>query len=240
MALCIDRYLEKGRRYRVLDLGARVSLNQKLTHKQLLADYDVLYTGVDVKRGRNVDIVMKKPYRIPVKSGTVDVLFSGQTFEHIPFPWASVLEVARVLTPGGLAFVTVPSRGHVHGKYDCWRYYPDGLRALAAWSGLETVEVHTDFPPVVEVGESPRRGWRAGTLPRGRHDYAKLATLKGYYWGDSVGVFRKPIRYPSFSMAILRAALLWSANRIGGLPDASTISAAPGRDRVLNESPPAT
>src|SRR5687768_9990746 len=99
MAVCIDRYLKKGRRYQVLDLGSRVSLNQTLTHRQLLADYDVAYVGVDVRKGRNVDMVMKKPYRIPVKSGTVDIVLSGQVFEHIPFPWASILEVARVLTP---------------------------------------------------------------------------------------------------------------------------------------------
>lgn len=240
MALCVDRYLEKGRRYRVLDLGSRVSLDQKLTHRQLLADYDVVYTGVDVKGGRNVDIVMKKPYRIPVKSGTVDVVFSGQAFEHIPFPWASILEVARVLTPGGLAFVTVPSRGHVHGQYDCWRYYPDGLRALGSWSRLETVEAHTDFPPVVGGENRPRQGWRASTIPRGRHDYAKLDTNKGYYWGDSVGVFRKPMHHRSFSMAIMRSAVLWWANRVGGLADTPTASRVPGRDDVLSTRHPAT
>jgi len=231
MALCVDHYLDKGRSYRVLDLGSRVARAQKLTHRQLLAEHDVDYTGVDVRKGRNVDIVMTKPYRIPVKSGTVDVVFSGQTFEHIPFPWASILEIARVLTPGGLAFITAPSRGHEHGRYDCWRYYPDGLRALAAWSRLETVEAHTDFPPVVDgVNRSARR-----------HDYAKLETNSDYYWGDSVGVLRKPTHYRSFSMAIMRSLVLWWANRIGGLTDASTSSSkAPGREDVLGARRPAT
>jgi SAM-dependent methyltransferase len=223
MALCVDRYLEKGKRYRVLDLGSRVRKDQHLTHRQLLADYDVDYTGVDIRKGRNVDVVMEKPYRVPVKSGTVDVVFSGQTFEHIPFPWASILEVARVLSPGGLAFITAPSRGHVHGKYDCWRYYPDALRALAEWSRLETVETHTDFPPVVEGVKRSR----------GRYDYAKLEATNDYYWGDSVGVFRKPTHYRSLSIAIVRSVVLWWANRIGGLPEPSPTSAAPGRDDVL-------
>jgi SAM-dependent methyltransferase len=218
MALCVERYLEKGRRYRVLDVGARVSLNQKLTHRQLLAGYDVDYTGVDIKAGRNVDVVMKKPYRIPARSGSVDVVFSGQTFEHIPFPWASILEIARVLAPGGLAFITAPSRGHVHSTYDCWRYYPDGMRALGAWSGLHTVEAHTDFPPVMQRDDGPGR----------RHDYARLD--KNYYWGDSVGVFRKPLRHRSLSTPVMRTVVLWWANRIGRLPDAPTQPAAPNRD----------
>jgi SAM-dependent methyltransferase len=200
MALCVERYMEKGRRYRVLDVGARVSLNQKLTHRQLLAGYDVDYTGVDVRAGQNVDVVMKKPYRIPMRSGSVDVVFSGQTFEHIAFPWASILEIARVLAPGGVAFITAPSRGHVHGTYDCWRYHPDGMRALGAWSGLDTVEAHTDFP---------------------------------------VGVFRKPLRHRSLSTPIMRAVVLWWANRVGHLPDASTRPAAPSRDDVLGLRAPA-
>jgi SAM-dependent methyltransferase len=223
MALSVDRYLEKGRSYRVLDLGSRVSRDQQLTHKQLLADHDVEYTGVDVRNGRNVDIVMSKPYRIPVKSGTVDVVFSGQAFEHIPFPWASILEIARVLTRGGLAFITAPSRGHVHGKNDCWRYYPDGMRALAAWSGLEALEAHTDFPPVVQSAKRSAR----------RHDYAKLGSRSDDYWGDSVAVLRKPDHHPSLSTAITRSVVLWWANRIGGLPDSSSSrSTVPDRSRV--------
>jgi SAM-dependent methyltransferase len=222
MALCVDHYLDKGRKYQVLDLGSRISPGQDLTHRGLLADYDVDYLGVDITQGHNVDVLMEKPYRIPAKSGSMDVLFSGQTFEHIPFPWASFLEIARVLKPHGLAFLTAPSRGHLHSRYDCWRYYPDGLRSLAAWSGLQTVEAHTDFPPVVE----------GVNRPRPRYDYARLDT-KHYYWGDSVGVFRKPTDYPTFAMTLVRLAVLWWANRIGAPPDEFIGASPPGRDDVL-------
>jgi len=206
MAVCVDRHLEKGRRYRVLDLGSRVSLQQTLTHRQLLEGYDVDYTGVDIRPGRNVDIVMERPYRIPVRSGTVDVVLSGQAFEHIAFPWASILEVARVLRSGGLAMITAPSRGHPHGPYDAWRYYPDGLRALAAWARLEMLEVHTDFPPVL------------GGTGRGRrkHDYGRVEPRGPYYWGDSIGVFRKRARRRSLVVALVRPPVLWWANRVRG------------------------
>lgn len=222
MALCVEHYMDKGRKYRVLDLGSRTSPGQDLTHRQLLSGYEVDYTGVDINKGRNVDVVMKKPYRIPAKSGSMDIVFSGQTFEHIPFPWASILEIARVLKPNGVAFVTAPSRGHVHSRYDCWRYYPDGLRSLAAWSGLETLEAHTDFPPVM----------KGVNRPRPRYDYSRLDT-RHYYWGDSIGVFRKPASYPTLPMAIVRSAVLWWANRMSELPDAPAGPPVPGRDDVL-------
>ena len=60
---------------------------------------------------------MEKPYRIPVKSGSFDIVLSGQVFEHVPLFWASLLEIARVMKPEGYFFLTVPSRGHVHAKY---------------------------------------------------------------------------------------------------------------------------
>jgi SAM-dependent methyltransferase len=222
MALCVSHYMDRRRRYRVLDLGARISPNQQLTHRQLLEDYDVKYTGVDVRDGRNVDKVMRRPYRIPAKSGSIDVVFSGQTFEHIAFPWASMLEIARILAPGGLAFITAPSRGHEHGMPDCWRYYPDGLRALGAWSGLETLEAYTDFPPVVQ----------GVNRPRPRYDYARID--RDHYWGDSVGVFRKPMGREPRSTRIIRTAVRWWANRVGGVPDAPAGAPVPGRDAVLD------
>lgn len=192
-----------GRRYRVVDFGSRVSRRRDLvTHAQLLGNHDCEIVGVDVRRGQNVDVVMKKPYRIPLKSNSADVVFAGQTFEHIPFFWASILEIARVLAPNGYLFLTVPSRGHVHAKQDCWRYYPDGMRAMAAFARLELREAHTDFPPATG---------------RRRHDYAAI-DAENQYWGDTVGVFQKPESYPSLAIAPMRKVLVWWANRVGAAP----------------------
>jgi SAM-dependent methyltransferase len=206
MRLSIERYMEKGQRYRVLDFGSGTSPRQTLTHRSLLADYDCDYTGVDVREGNNIDIVMKKPYRIPLKSRSVDVVLSGQVFEHVPFFWASLLEIARVMKPRAYFFMTVPSRGHIHSTYDCWRVYPDGLRAMAAWSRLTLLEAFTDFPPPINQGAGGRR----------KHIFTQIDS-KNYYWGDTVGVFQRPVRYPSVRAAVLRGAVLRWVNQIGGL-----------------------
>lgn len=207
MGLSIQRYMEKDRRYRVLDFGSGTSRRQRLTHRSLLEEYDCDYTGVDIRDGNNIDIVMKKPYRIPLRSRSVDVVLSGQVFEHVPFFWASLLEIARVMKPDAYFFLTVPSRGHIHSRYDCWRFYPDGLRAMAAWSRLRLREGFTDFPPAIA---------RDLGTPRRMHDYAAIDS-ENYYWGDTVGVFQKPARYPSLRAAVLRTAVLLWANRIGDL-----------------------
>jgi SAM-dependent methyltransferase len=225
MGLCIERYMKKDRHYRVLDFGSGTSPNQTLTHRSLLADYDVDYVGTDIREGNNIDLVMEKPYRIPVKRNSVDLVLSGQVFEHVPFFWASLLEIARVMKPGAHFFMTVPSRGHRHTEYDCWRVYPDGMRAMAAWGRLNLIESFTDFPPTI-----PGRG-------RKKHDYARIDS-ENYYWGDSVGVFRKPTGYPAVRAAVLRSAVLLWANRIGDLELVPTPKRKPGRKDVLGAAEP--
>ena len=216
MALCVERYLEKDKHYDIVDLGSRLSRKHTLSHRDLLVGHDFTYTGVDIRGGANVDRVMEKPYRIPVRSGSADVVMTGQAFEHIPYFWASFLEIARVVKPGGYVFLTAPSRGHVHSVYDCWRYYPDGFRALARFAKLELLEAHTDFPP-------------AGRYRR--LDYGAADPDK--YWGDSVGVFQKPSRYPSLKMAIVRELHVRYANHCGDLESTPRPEPVPERVEVL-------
>lgn len=202
MTDCIETYLTKDAHYDVLDFGSFINAGQTAHHRSLLEPYDCTIRGVDIQAGRNVDYVMSKPYTIPLPRGSQDVVITGQVFEHIPFPWVSILEIARVLRPGGLLFLTAPSRGHHHSTYDLWRYYPDSMRALAAQADLELLEAYTDFPP---------------TLPGSdRHDYASIDTA-GHYWGDTTGVFRKPHWGFSLRRVIVHQVTVRNANRIGGL-----------------------
>lgn len=105
------------------------------------------YTGVDMAPGKNVDIVLGHPYRWrELISESADVLISGQAFEHIAQPWAAILEVARVLKPGGVCCIIAPSSGPEH-RYpvDCWRIYPDGFVSLAALAELEVLQTVTQW-----------------------------------------------------------------------------------------------
>jgi SAM-dependent methyltransferase len=201
MARCVEQYVPKTGPVRIVDLGSRNPRGQGRTHRELFDRDGCEYIGVDVVPGPNVDLVMTKPYRLPLRSSSVDTVVSGQAFEHIPFVWVSMTEIARVLRPGGHALITAPSRGHVHGGQDCWRFYPDGMRALAAWSGLELREASTDFP--------------ARLARTRRHDYSAIDPAS--YWGDTVGVFRKPAAYPRVRMAVVRPLMKVWANHVRGI-----------------------
>lgn len=199
MKQCVTTHMDTDRFYDVVDVGSCMVDEQKLSHRMLLRDYRHKYTGLDVVSGPNVDVVMKTPYRIPIKSRSADVVICGQVFEHVPLFWISFMEMARLLRPGGFIFMTVPSRGHVHAgrnEFDCWRFYPDSMRALAAFSDLVLLSVHTDFPPKVP-------GSRA-------YDYAKANP--GQYWGDTVAVFKMD-KNPSVQQKIVTEVMVWWGNR---------------------------
>ena len=135
----------RGRPMRILDVGGS---NINGSYRDLFDDPEWIYHALDVEQGEGVDVVPKKPWRWQdVRARSYDVVISGSAFEHIAFPWLTIVEIRRVLRPGGLLCLVAPSAGEEH-RYplDCWRYYRDGLVALASWGDLEVVDavVHDD------------------------------------------------------------------------------------------------
>lgn len=123
----------------ILDLG---SLDINGSYRPIFDQYQWEYRGMDMSAGKNVDIVLKTPYHWKeVKSDSTDVMVTGQAFEHIEYFWITILEIARVLKPGGICCILAPSGGYEH-RYpvDCWRFYPDGFKALARFARLDVIE----------------------------------------------------------------------------------------------------
>lgn len=128
----------------IFDLGSQ---DVNGSYRSLFDQPDWRYTGLDMAPGVNVDQVLATPYAWrEVASASADVVISGQAFEHIRYVWISMLEVARILKPGGLCCVIAPSSGPEHRyPHDCWRFYPDGMRALAQFAQLDVLHVNTQW-----------------------------------------------------------------------------------------------
>ena len=163
MSALVERYLDPQRKLTIGDIG---SYDYNGSYREIFRRSAWTYVGVDVDKGPNVDVVLESPYKFPFPDAHFDVVVSGQAFEHIKFFWLTFLEMARTLRPGGMIFLIAPSRGPEH-RYpvDCWRFLPDGYRALAEYAALDCIEANAD--------------WAAYPFARGR------------YWGDAVGVFAK-------------------------------------------------
>lgn len=68
---------------------------------------------------------------IPFVDESFDIVLCTQVLEHVSRPSDVVMEIHRVLRPGGAAFVSVPAVFPIHGApADNWRFMPGGLRLL--------------------------------------------------------------------------------------------------------------
>ena len=170
MAQFRSRYLDARRNEPlvIVDLGS-ADLNG--SYRKLFALPPWRYIGVDLVASENVDVVLSDPYRWrELDSESIDVLVSGQTFEHTEYFWETMLEIARVLKPRGMCCIIAPSCGPEHRfPRDCWRIFADGFSAVARYAGLEVVDVQTQW----------------GDLP----DYDSESNK----WHDSVLIARKPV-----------------------------------------------
>lgn len=128
----------------IMDLGSQ---DVNGSYRPCFENPNWTYRGLDMAPGKNVDIVLSDPYNWKeIPSEAADVLVSGQAFEHIEYFWVTILEVARILKPDGLACIIAPSSGFEH-KYptDCWRFYPDGFRALARYARLTVLDASAQW-----------------------------------------------------------------------------------------------
>lgn len=169
----------------VLDVGAG---GPGGVYRQIWQNAGWRYFGVDLGFGPDVDLVLPDPHIFPFADASFDAVISGQMLEHNPMFWLTFLEMSRVLRPGGLMIHIAPSRGREHRvPQDCWRFYRDGMAALAAWSGLDLLEATTDWHSSDIAHYAERRPKQAAEM---RANARNVDTD----WGDTVGIFRKPTR----------------------------------------------
>jgi predicted O-methyltransferase YrrM len=141
---CYERYIEGDfmatrNSIAVLDLGG-ADING--SYRDVFAHPKFHYIAADLQPNDGVALVLNDPYAFPLADQSIDIVVSGQVFEHVEFFWLLFQEMVRVLKEDGLMLLIVPSAGPIH-RYpvDCYRFYPDAFRALAKYANchLETV-----------------------------------------------------------------------------------------------------
>ena len=136
-----ENYLNSNDKLKILDIGS-FDMNGDYNYGSILNEKKWTYHGLDLKEGNNVDIVVENAYDWKeVNDETYDVVISGQAFEHIEYFWLTLEEVKRVLKPGGLFCLIVPSSGPVHrNPYDCYRFNQDAMKAMAKYINFTVLE----------------------------------------------------------------------------------------------------
>ncbi|MEW8693840.1 MAG: class I SAM-dependent methyltransferase [Candidatus Thiodiazotropha sp.] len=92
----------------------------------------VAYTGLDIHEGDNVDLVGDvHTLSSQLPAGHFDAVFSVSLFEHLAMPWKAVIEINRIMKPGGLLYIsTHPVRPPHELPWDFWRFSNETFKTL--------------------------------------------------------------------------------------------------------------
>ncbi len=140
-----DKYLLGMKGCSVLDVGSMRVIRQKHSYRELF-ESDYFYTGMDVTRGMNVDIVGYENI-----TEVYDVVISGQVMEHVNRPW----EWLRSLKPYFEKYICIiaPNAIKEH-RYpiDTYRYFPDGMKDLFNYAEIVVIKIFKSDKDTVGVG----------------------------------------------------------------------------------------
>jgi len=107
----------------------------------------MLVQAKSVGRGQTADLILGDVLRLPFVTGYADVIFAGGLLPHLKEPVAGLLELARVVKPGGhlavfhpLGRVALAAR-HNHVPSDDDVLAPKRLRALCEQTGWQVKSI---------------------------------------------------------------------------------------------------
>lgn len=134
----------------VLDVGAAGGGNGRVLRdlgwRVIAAEYSDF--GLSVARSRGLAAIRADARRLPLRDSSVDAVIAMDVLEHIDDDETAASEIARVLRPGGTAFITVPADPKLWSAHDVAlshvrRYTRESLLDVIIGSGLQVVEIRS-------------------------------------------------------------------------------------------------
>ena len=143
---------------RVLEIGPD---DFPSSYRSLVADCSITWDTLDCHGDVRLTFAGTPEYTFPIPAGAYDIVLSGQVIEHVRKPWLWIRELARVCRIGGFVITINPVSWPYHeAPIDCWRAFPEGMRALyedaslevllSSWESLEATQFRRHIP-----GRSP-------------------------------------------------------------------------------------
>lgn len=128
----VRNYFKTG--MRILEIGPD---NFPSTYGKLINIEGLQWDTLDIYDSPNLTYSNSDIYSFAIPDESYDLVLSGQVIEHVAKIWRWMPEVARVTKKGGVVITVNPVSWPYHEvPIDCWRIYPDGMRALCEDAGL--------------------------------------------------------------------------------------------------------
>jgi SAM-dependent methyltransferase len=150
---------------RILEIGPESfpSTCQRLT-QHLAPEWHTL----DVSENPLLTYPASREYSFDIPDESYDVVISANVIEHVKKPWRWIPELARVARHGGLVITVNPVSWIYHeAPVDCWRIYPEGMRALyeeagltvtlSRWESLEAPHFRRHYPGISAECQSRKK-----------------------------------------------------------------------------------
>ena len=137
------------------------------TYCKIVGEGSITWDTLDIADDPRLTYSGAGEYSFPVDDGAYDIVLSGQVLEHVRKIWVWIKEVARVCREDGHVIIINPVSWPYHeAPVDCWRAFPEGMRALYDEGGLEVIHSTVEsleapqYPETIP-GKSPtHQGWR--------------------------------------------------------------------------------
>jgi SAM-dependent methyltransferase len=165
--LLFEKYAKSvvKRGHKVLEIGPDAHPS---TYNRLTEDVSPVWHTLDIFDNPNLTYSNSGETAFPISDGSYDVVISAQVIEHVRRPWKWLREVARVTRLGGIVITINPVSWAYHeAPIDCWRIYPEGMKALyedasltvllSRWESLETPHFRKHSPGVSIDHQSRRK-----------------------------------------------------------------------------------
>jgi SAM-dependent methyltransferase len=111
------------------------------TYQRAVGDPSISWDTLDITDVAQLTYANVDQYCFPVADDSYDLVVAAQVIEHVKKIWVWVRELERVCRSGGHVVIVNPVSWPYHpAPVDCWRIYPEGMRALLEDTRLEVVE----------------------------------------------------------------------------------------------------
>ena len=128
---------------KVLEIGPNdhpSSFLKNLNNKSIEWHTLDIQNAVIKSRRNKCTYIIKNVYKFPIKNNTYDIVISGNVIEHVKKIWIWINEITRVCKKGGYVITINPISFPYHeSPFDCWRIYPEGMKALYKDAGLKVI-----------------------------------------------------------------------------------------------------